>query len=150
VKPLFLVTTFCVILFGLVSCTCNDTITQFGSEQLKNVQWRFTAFSSQGGIQVTLNSTDTIFLNLQDSGITRGRSFGLCRNSYSGQYSFGDRNSITFNSLGSTEMACPNSRYSEYLQILSNVRDFEFNITGDNLYLCYDFKTKKLVFKKTI
>jgi heat shock protein HslJ len=128
------------------SCKLNDTVSQPDFNQVKNVQWRLIAFDTLIGVPVNLNTADTIFLFLDDTRLVRGRSYGMCHNNYQGVYVFEGVNSIRFDSLITTEMACLNSRYGEYYYLLKSVNSFD--VGASQLHLYFDGTEKKMVFER--
>ncbi|MGA9363378.1 MAG: META domain-containing protein [Bacteroidota bacterium] len=134
------------VMVGFLSCSDTGTAVQPDFTQIKNVQWRLIACDSLDGRTITLSSTDTIFLFLEETRAALGAAHGQCGNSYFGVYSLGSANAIHFDSLASSKALCPGSRYWEFFGSLQNVTSF--GVDGNRLYLYVDGSRRKLVFER--
>ena len=135
-----------IIVASWVSCTRDENISQPDFSQAKNIRWRLIAFETVGKGIIGLQSVDSIFLRFEENGVTSGSSSGLCGNYYQGVYILGGGNSIQVGSVGTTEAACPDSRYWEYIDKFKRVNSFQLD--GSRLYLQHNGATQRLVFER--
>jgi len=133
---------------GFQSCSDSGPIAPPDLAKLKNVQWRLITSDSLGGRTITLSSVDTIVLFFEETRIVRGTSHGRCANYCSGVYTSSPTGTFRIDSLSSTEMACPSSRYREFFNELSEVSSFAIN--GNDLYLYIGGSMRKMAFERMV
>lgn len=133
---------------NLTFTSCKKDIIQvpYDINKIFNTSWQFIAFDSSG-IVTKLDNADTIFLSFKENNRIEGTSQGLCGNNYFGVY-YINGNKISYDSLISTEMLCPRSRYWEYYYDLKYVN--YFYVSDSQLFLYYNRNIQRLLFKKLI
>ena len=136
-----------VVMVEFLSCSDNNSAVPPDIAQVKNVQWRLISYDSLGGRTITLSSTDSVLLFLEETRIARGTSHGQCGNKYSGVHSSSGASTLRFDSLSSTEMACSSTRYWEFFGYLPEVTSF--GIGANRLYLYFNSGARKLTFERT-
>lgn len=139
--------TIFLVMIGFLSCSGISSVAPPGIAQVKNVQWRLIAYDSLDGKMITLDSADIVVLFLEETRIVRGASHGRCGNDYSGVYSSSGGNMLRFDSLSSTEMGCPRSRYWEFFSHLPEVTSFVTDSSRLYLYTSSS-STRKLTFER--
>lgn len=135
----FLTLTFTSCKKDIIQVPCNI-------DRITNTSWQFIAFDSIG-IGTKIDTADTIFLSFKENNRIEGSSQGLCGNFYFGVY-YIDGNKISFDSLISTELPCPLSRYWEYYYNLKSSN--YYNVSDSQLFLYYNRHMQRLLFKKLI
>ncbi len=136
--------TFLFLNLNYISCKKDIIQAPCNINKIFNTTWQFIAFDSSG-IVTDIDNMDTIFLSFKINNKLEGTSQGLCGNHYNGVYRI-DGNKVFFDSLTSTEMACPRSKYWEYYYKLQFVNYFQMSDSQLSLY--YNRRIQRLLFKK--
>lgn len=83
------------LMLGLLSCSDNGTVAAVDSTQIKNVRSRLVTYDSLGGGTITPNSTDTIIVFPEETGVARSTAHGRCQNYYFGVHTLGSTTPCT-------------------------------------------------------
>jgi heat shock protein HslJ len=134
-----------VILALLCSCSDNGVVTSYDIEEIKNVTWQLTAFETQEGVE-SVHPADTILILFENEPLVRGSSAGQCGNRFQARYILKHPNAIQVDSLISTEMACPASKYWQCVSALGRVNSARRD--RDWLYLYHDNPSSRLIFAR--
>jgi heat shock protein HslJ len=120
-------------------------VTSYDIEEIKNVTWQLTAFETPEGVE-SLHPADTIVILFENEPLVRGSSAGQCGNRFQAHYILKHPDAIQVDSLISTEMACPISRYWQCVNLLE--RASRARRDQDWLYLYHDNSSGRMIFAR--
>ena len=111
------------------------------------MRWQLVAIDSSGTV-VQLNPVDTFYVMFKPPRKVQGGSQGLCNNDYTCMYTLHGGNSIRLDSVRSTAVYCPRSRYDYYLyDKLMQINSF--GVYLPRLYLYLDGSNQEMIFLQT-
>ncbi len=123
-----------------------DSDSSKDSEQfsLADSSWNWVSTGMSNSTTITPSKKDLFSLTFTNDGKVSGTTD--C-NSFSGTYTKGENNMITFSEFASTQMYCEGSQESAFIDMISKTDHFMFTNDG-NLILLLKYDSGSVLFKK--